>query len=142
MLITVTALLLARHAPAPEYIAFSSVIISLAFAVCFMACTSFAKHGCLLRLHGRCIQQRIYMCCVKVSNRPRAVRRWWVKQPSKGALNGFATNNRPLPYLTELRFSWLCLRFMIHVATYAHYRALAAAGRNNYILPAQESRLM
>ena len=30
---------------------------------------------------------------VKVSNCPRAVRRWWVKQPSKGALNGFATNN-------------------------------------------------
>ena len=25
---------------------------------------------------------------VKVSNCPRAVRRWWVKQPSKGALNG------------------------------------------------------
>ena len=32
MLVTVTALLLARHAPAPEYIAFSSVIILLAFA--------------------------------------------------------------------------------------------------------------
>ena len=30
---------------------------------------------------------------VKVLNCPRAVRRWWVKQPSKGALNGFATNN-------------------------------------------------
>ena len=27
---------------------------------------------------------------VNVSNCPRAIRRWWVKQPSKGALNGLA----------------------------------------------------
>lgn len=60
MLVTVTALLLAWHAPIPEYIAFSSVIILLAFAVCFMACSSFAKHGCLQANCG---------CTVDVSNK-------------------------------------------------------------------------
>ena len=62
MLVTdpLTALLLVRPAPAPEYIAFSSAINVLAFAVCFMACSSLAKHGCLQANCG---------CTVDVSNK-------------------------------------------------------------------------
>ena len=61
MLSVVTDLLTALlPAPAPEYIAFSSAISVLAFVVCFMACSSFAKHGCL---------QANCRCMVDVSNK-------------------------------------------------------------------------
>ena len=60
-----------------------------------------------------CIQETIYMCHIKALNLPRAISRWQVKQPSKGVLDSFATNNRSrsLPYLIQLQlatFSWLC----------------------------------
>ena len=43
----------------------------------------------------------------------------------------------------SLLYTFDGLQRVIHVATYAHSaRALATAGRNNYISPAQESRLI
>ena len=59
---------------------------------------SIPKHGSLLqacwRLHGTCIQEMICMCCVQVLTFRRAIRTGWVRQTSKGALDGFATKKK------------------------------------------------
>ena len=38
-------------------------------------------------MHGTCIQDTVYMCCVQVPNHPTGIRRWWVEQHSKGPLD-------------------------------------------------------
>ena len=85
--------------------------IDQAGLLCMSPCP-IAKCGCLqdncMQMHGTCIQEMIYMCCVQVQNHPRAIRRWWVKQPLKGAMNGFATSNR----LTAIVLSMIAVSYI------------------------------
>ena len=81
LMLLVRVLLSLSVTPVPGCMAFSSVIIVLALAVCFRACSTLTKPSAGKHLLGdRCIQQRIQVCHVEILNRSRAIRRRWVKQ--------------------------------------------------------------